>query len=341
METTQIPDIGTPASRIGIGTWAMGGFQWGGTDDDESVRTIHAALDLGVNVIDTAYAYGFGHAEEVVGRALAERGKREAVVIATKGGLERHGDMLYRNSKRERMTEEVHASLKRLRTDVIDLYYVHWPDLVTPYEETARALADLQQGGKIRAVGVSNYSLDAMERFGGVTRIACDQPPLNLFEREAQQDVLPYCRGRQIATMTYGALCRGWLSGAIDEKTKFSGDDLHKLDPKFQPPRFEQYLSAVRALDAFARERYRKGVLALAVRWALDQPGVSIALWGPRRPSELAPLPEILGWRLDDDAIATIDVILERCVRDPVGPQFFAPPERPYEEEMRHAAPPM
>src|SRR5215475_13322601 len=147
MEHTSIADVKTPASRIGLGTWAMGGVQWGGTDDDESVRTIHAALDVGVTLIDTAPAYGFGHSEEVVGRAIAERGERDRVVIATKVGLERHGDALFRNSTR------------RLRTDYIDLYQVHWPDLVTPYEETAEALVELQHAGKIRAIGVSNFSI--------------------------------------------------------------------------------------------------------------------------------------------------------------------------------------
>jgi aryl-alcohol dehydrogenase-like predicted oxidoreductase len=339
METTRIPDIVSPVSRVGMGTWAMGGFQWGGTDDDESIRTIHAGLDMGINVIDTAFAYGFGHAENVIGRAVAERGKRESVIIATKGGLKRYGDALYRDSTRRQLFEEVHASLKRLRTDYIDLYYVHWPDLVTPYEETARALDDLQRDGKIVAIGVSNYSLEAMERFREVAGLASDQPPLNLFEREAQEAVLPYCCTHRIATLTYGSLCRGLLSGAIDEKTRFPGDDLRKGDPKFQQPRFGQYLEAVRRLDAYGRDRYGKGVLALAVRWVLDQPGVSVALWGPRHPRELAPLSDVLGWHLDAEALAHIDEILAHCVRDPIGPEFFAPPEEPYEEaQPRRAA---
>src|SRR4029077_7261864 len=133
MEYTSIPDVTVQASRVGLGTWAMGGVQWGGTDDDESVRTIHAALDLGITLIDTAPAYGFGHSEEVVGRAIAERGGRDRVVIATKVGLERRGDALYRNSSRKQLHEEIEVSLKRLRTDYIDLYFVHWPDFGTPY----------------------------------------------------------------------------------------------------------------------------------------------------------------------------------------------------------------
>jgi aryl-alcohol dehydrogenase-like predicted oxidoreductase len=328
MERTKIRDVPIETSRIGLGTWAMGGFQWGGTDDDESVRTIHAALDSGITLIDTAPAYGFGHSEEVVGRAIAERGHRDRVVLATKVGLERRGDALYRNSTRKQINEEIEISLKRLRTDYIDLYQVHWPDLDTPYEETAQALLDLKRAGKIRSIGVSNYSIEAMERFAKVTPIASAQPPLNLFERQAEQDILPWSRKNGVATLTYGSLCRGLLGGAIDRNTKFEGDDLRKTDPKFQPPRFAQYLKAVELLDRFAHEHFGKGVLALAVRWVLDQPGVSVALWGVRHPEELAPIGDVMGWHLDEEARAYIDETIAQSVRDPVGPEFMAPPER-------------
>jgi aryl-alcohol dehydrogenase-like predicted oxidoreductase len=306
----------------------MGGYQWGGTDDDESVRTIHAALDLGINLIDTAPAYGFGHSEEVVGRAIAERGRRDEVVVATKGGLERVGDLLYRNSTRVQLFEELELSLRRLRTDYIDLYQIHWPDPATPIEEAAEAMRDLQRAGKVRAVGVSNYSIAEMERFARVTRLASAQPPLNLFEREAQLDVLPWCLSHGVATLTYGALCRGLLSGAIDKNTRFEGDDLRNVDPKFQAPRFAQYLEAVTLLDRYAHARYDKGVLALAVRWVLDQPGVAVALWGARHPGELAPLQDIVGWRLDDEALQYVDEVIAHSVTAPVGPEFMAPPER-------------
>lgn len=318
---------GIRSSRIGLGTWAMGGFQWGGANDNQSVRTIHAALDRGITLIDTAPAYGFGHSEAVIGRALAERGRRGEVVLATKLGLEQRGESLFRNSTRKQINGEVELSLRRLRTDYIDLYQVHWPDLVTPYEETAQALLDLQQTGKIRAIGVSNYSIEAMERFRRVAPLASAQPPLNLFEREAQRDILPWCRENRVATLTYGALCRGLLSGAINQNTKFKGDDLRKTDPKFQPPRFEHYLTAVNLLERYARERYGKSVLVLAVRWVLDQSGVSVALWGASHPSELDPLNDILGWHLDDQAGAHIDQVLAQSIKKPVGPEFMAPPE--------------
>lgn len=324
-EYAQIGDI--RSSRIGLGTWAMGGFQWGGCDDDESVRTIHAALDLGITLIDTAPAYGFGHSEAVIGRAIAERGRRDEVVLATKVGLEQRGRSLFRNSTRKQIFAEVELSLQRLRTDYIDLYQVHWPDLDTPYEETAQAMLDLKQSGKIRAIGVSNYFIAAVERFRRVAPLNSDQPPLNLFEREAQRDVLPWCHEQGVAALTYGALCRGLLSGAINEKTKFQGDDLRKTDPKFQPPRFQQYLQAVDLLDQYAHVRFGRNVLVLAVRWVLDQPGVSVALWGASHPFELEPVNDIRGWHLDDDALAHIDTVLAQSIKDPVGPEFMAPPE--------------
>jgi aryl-alcohol dehydrogenase-like predicted oxidoreductase len=331
IQTTSIPEIAIPVSRVGLGTWAMGGYQWGGSDDDESVRTIHVVLERGINLIDTAPAYGFGHSEEVIGRAISERGQRDRIVVVTKAGLERRGDALFRNGTRKQIIEDVELSLGRLRTDYIDLIHVHWPDPQTPYEETAEALRDLKQAGKIRAAGVSNYSIEAMERFHSVTPIAAAQPPLNLFEREAKADIIPWCREHGVATLTYGALCRGLLSGAIGKGTQFFGDDLRKLDPKFQPPRFEQYLNAVALLERYAHERYRAGVLALAMRWVLDTPGVSVALWGPRHPSELIPVDELMRFHLDDEARAYMDGILAETVHDPIGPEFMAPPERPTE----------
>jgi aryl-alcohol dehydrogenase-like predicted oxidoreductase len=327
MEYTSIPGIETLTSRIGLGTWAMGGVQWGGTNDDVSVRTIHAALDHDITIIDTAPAYGFGHSEEVVGRAIAEKGGRDKVVLATKVGLEQIGDALYRNATRAQIETEIEQSLKRLRTDYIDLYQVHWPDLATPYEETAAALDDLQVAGKIRAIGVSNYSIEAMQRFAKVAKLASAQPPLNLFEREAQSDILPWCLAKSVATLTYGALCRGLLTGEIGSDTVFPGDDLRNLDPKFQRPRFAQYTRAVELFQRYARERFDKNMLAFAIRWVLDQPGVSVALWGARHPDELDPVSDVVGWKLDEEALSYVDAALDETIRDSVGPEFMAPPE--------------
>jgi aryl-alcohol dehydrogenase-like predicted oxidoreductase len=249
-------------------------------------------------------------------------------VVATKVGLEQEGNALYRNSTKGQIFDEIEHSLKNLRTDYIDLYQVHWPDLDTPYEETAQALLDLKKAGKIRAIGVSNYSIEAMERFRRVAPLAAAQPPLNLFEREAMQKIIPWCRTNNVATLTYGALCRGLLTGTIGKDTKFEGDDLRKTDPKFLPPRFAQYTKAVDMLREFARKNYGKEMIPLALRWVLDQPGVSIALWGARHPGELQPLRDVMGWKLDNTALASMDKIVTESVWDPVGPEFMAPPEK-------------
>src|SRR5580704_8282094 len=329
MEFVNIAGTDLKASRVGLGTWAMGGWMWGGTDEEESVRTIQAALDKGINLIDTAPVYGSGRSEEIVGRAIADSGKRDQVILATKVGLEWRDGAVFRNSSRERILREIEDSLRRLRTDYIDIYQVHWPDPLVPIEETAETMSQLYRQGKIRAIGVSNYSPQQIEPFREAAPLHTVQPPYNLFEREIEKDVLPFALQNGINTLTYGSLCRGLLSGRMKPDTKFTGDDLRKVDPKFQPPRFAQYLQAVEKLDRFARENYGKPVLDLAIRWTLDQPGVSVALWGARNPEQLAPVDGAVWWKLSPEALRTIDQIVSETVLDPVGPEFMAPPERP------------
>jgi len=314
---------------VGLGTWAIGGWMWGGTDEAQSIDTIHRAIDKGIGLIDTAPVYGFGRSEEIVGKALAN-GRRDQVALATKVALnwnEDH-DKIWRDSTASRIEREVEDSLKRLQTDRIDIYQVHWPDPKTPMEETARALENLYQAGKIRAIGVSNFTPAQMDELQKSVPLHSLQPPYNLFERDIEQEILPYCLENGIATITYGGLCRGLLTGKMREDTQFTGDDLRKNDPKFQGERYRQYLNAVAELDAFAQERYQKNVLALALRWLVDQPGVTTALWGARRPEQLDPVDDIEGWSLDKEAMAAIDGILDRCIDDPVGPEFMAPPTR-------------
>jgi aryl-alcohol dehydrogenase-like predicted oxidoreductase len=315
-------------SRIALGTWAIGGWMWGGTNDDESIETIHAALDRGINLIDTAPVYGFGHSEEIVGRALAQDGRRKRAVIATKVGLAWKDDKPYRDARKSRIVQEVEDSLRRLQTDVIDIYQVHWPDPNIAIEETAEAMAALYRAGKIRAIGVSNFSPAQMDVFRTVAPLHTVQPPYNLFERGIENSVLPYCRDKGITTLVYGSLCRGLLSGRMNADTRFTGDDLRRDDPKFQLPRFLQYVTAAERLDRFAQENYDKRVIHLAVRWLLDRPGVGVALWGARRPDQLAPVADVMGWRLDAGAMTEIDRILTTSITEPVGPEFMAPPVR-------------
>ncbi len=328
MEFTDIHNTNVRASRIGLGTWAIGGWEWGGTDDDAAIATIRRALDYGVTLIDTAPVYGQGHAEEIVGRAL--KGRRENAIIATKVVLvwDEHGNVR-RNASAARIKQEIEDSLRRLQADYVDVYQVHWPDLATPMEETATAMEALYEAGKIRAIGVGNFSPAQMDEFMKYAKLHTVQPPYNLFERAAESEVLPYAASQGLTALTYGALCRGLLSGRMRLDTQFKGDDLRLTDPKFQAPRFAQYLRAVERLDEFARQRYGKRVLHLALRWLLDRPGVGVALWGARRPDQVDPISEVFdpGFKLDAAAFAEIDRIVAEEVKDPVGPEFMAPSE--------------
>ncbi|WP_454731656.1 MULTISPECIES: aldo/keto reductase [Cupriavidus] len=325
MEQIEIGSSGIRASRIGLGTWAIGGWMWGGIDEREAIATIQRAVELGVTLIDTAPVYGFGRSEEIVGKALKEAGLRGKVQIATKAGLDWKDGKVFRDSRAARLRTEVEDSLRRLQTDVLDVYQIHWPDLETPLEETARVLEDLRREGKIRAIGVSNFSPAQMDAFRAVATLDAVQPPYNLFERDIEADVLPYAARTGLTVLSYGAICRGLLSGRIDASTTYEGDDLRKIDPKFSGERFQEYLAAVQALEALARERFGKSVLALAVRWVLDK-GPTIALWGARRPQQLDPVGEILGWHIDAQSMADIDAILARCIREPIAPTYMAPP---------------
>jgi len=233
----------------------------------------------------------------------------------------------YRDASARRINQEIEDSLRRLQTDHIDLYQVHWPDPLTPIEETASALAALKKQGKVLAIGVSNFSPAQMDAFRNLAPLGSVQPPYNLFERGIDRDVLPYAEANGLITLCYGALCRGLLSGRITAETTFSGDDLRKIDPKFKEPRRSQYLAAVAELDAYAREHHGRSVLALAVRWVLDR-GRTIALWGARREDQLNGMQEVFGWKLTADDMKEIEAIVARNVHDPVGPEFMAPPSK-------------
>src|SRR6202158_3223481 len=270
MERTEIPGTSLRVSPVAIGTWAIGGWMWGGTDEAESMATIQAAFEHGINVVDTAPVYGFGRSEEIVGKAIAEGWRRSDVLIATKAGLQWDGGRVARNASRARILREVEDSLRRLRTDYIDIYQVHWPDPLVTIEESAEAIHTLLEQGKIRAIGVSNFSIKQMERCRRVAPLHVLQPHYNLFERGIEADILPYCRKNRIATFGYGALCRGLLSGRMRPNTEFDGDDLRRTDPKFQQPRFAQYLAAVGRLDQLAQQRFGERVVHLAIRWMLD-----------------------------------------------------------------------
>lgn len=298
---------------------------WGGNDEKDSVQAVLKALDEGISTIDTAPVYGFGKSEELVGKAIQEFGNRDKVILATKCGLEwTEKGKVFRNSSRERVKKEAEDSLKRLKTDYHDILQIHWPDHNTDFRETAAAMKELLKEGKIRSIGVSNFSPEQMDTFREEAPIHFSQPPYNLFEREIEEDLFPYCKEKEISLLTYGALCRGLLTGKMSEDSTFEGDDLRKKDPKFQGERFKQYLKAVNALDDYARQNHGKNVLALAARWILDV-GVESAIWGARRPDQVKGQ-EIMGWQLSEKDLENIDQIIRDNVKDPVGPEFMAPP---------------
>ncbi|MBS3823626.1 MAG: aldo/keto reductase [Wenzhouxiangellaceae bacterium] len=325
MQKIRIPGTQIEVSRVALGTWAIGGWMWGGTEEERSIATVHAALDKGVDLVDTAPVYGFGTSEKIVGKALEQYGGRDKIHISTKVALEWDDGDIFRNASRDRIMREVEDSLKRLRTSYLDIYHVHWPDPTRSMGETARAMRKLLDDGTIRAVGVSNFTPDQMNRFREDCPIHVCQPPYNIFERSIESDIKPYCEHNDIALMTYGALCRGMLTGKMTADRKFEGDDLRNNDPKFQQPRFGQYLEAVDKLQALARERFGRSLIDFSVRWILEK-NVPIAIWGGRKPGQMDPLDDVFGWSMDGAALSAVDSILAEAVKDPVGPEFMAPP---------------
>ena len=327
MEFTQVSNLDLEISRVTLGTWAIGGWMWAGTDEQKSIDTVLEAINKGVTTIDTAPVYGQGKSEELVGKAVKEYGNREDIQLATKLGLQWDDNgNIERNSSRDRILKEVDDSLRRLQTDYIDIYQVHWPDLDTDFAETAETMKELLDSGKIRAIGVSNYSPEQMDAFREVAPIHVCQPPYNLFERGIENDIIPYCKKNNISLLTYGALCRGLLSGKMDKDWTFKKGDLRRnADPKFQGETFENHLEAVEKLKEYASNNFDKKVIHLAVRWILDK-GVESAIWGARNPGQVT-FDEVFGWELSDQQVKEVEQIVEEVVENPVSPAFMAPPE--------------
>lgn len=263
-------------SVLGLGTWPMGGEWWGGTDDAESIRTVHRALDLGITLFDTAEAYASGHAEEVLGKALA--GRRRDAVIADK--------VVPNHFEPDQIQAAFDNSCRRLQTDYIDIYFLHWPNVDIPIEVPMRKLEDLRAQGRIRAIGVSNYTsteLDAARRYGAVDVL---QPPYNMLWRFAEGDQLPYCQDHEIGVMAYSALAQGLLTGSLSRDTVFAEGDKRPTTVLFQSGVYERAIQAVDALRPIA-ERNGLTVPQLAIHWLLNRPGLSTALVGARTVAEI------------------------------------------------------
>ena len=317
MRYTRLGETDLEVSRICFGTWQAGG-DWGAVEADEARAAVRTALELGVNFFDTAQAYGFGASERLLGEALAAElaGRRDEVVIATKGGLRMEGDAIVRDSSRDFLRQGIEASLRALGTDHVDLYQVHWPDADTPFEETGAALEELVQEGKARFVGVSNFDADQMAALERTRKVDTLQPPYHLFRREIEDVVLDHCRRHGIGVLVYGPLAHGLLTGKFDADAEFADDDWRGSSGVFQGDDFRANLEIVKELGRFAAERDLT-VAQLAVAWTLANPAVHSAIVGARRPDHIegtAPAGEV---DLTPEDLAQVDEIIEGAV--PVG----------------------
>ena len=284
-------------SVIGLGTWGMAGSFWGKVDDDQSIATIRAGLEAGINLIDTAPVYGDGHSEEVVGRAL-EGLKREDIVLATKCGRF--------TCETEKIRQELETSLKRLKTDYIDLYQVHWPDDKVPFEETFGELENMRKQGKIRYIGVSNFSVEQTEEASKYCQIVSTQPQYSLLVRDIEKDILPYCVEKNIGILSYGSIGAGALTGKFKEKPVFKEDDERaSFYTFFQEQNLPKTKQMIDTLEEIAASHGKPTVHA-AINWVLKQKGISVALVGARTPEQVRMNAQAADWELTDEENAKI-----------------------------------
>ncbi len=307
MEQRRLGDTDLMLTTIGLGTWAIGGsweFGWGPQDDAESVRTIHRALELGINWLDTAAVYGLGHSEEVCGRAL--KGRRDEVIVATKCGL-RWDDAgnTFRDSRPASLRQEVEDSLRRLQTDVIDLYQIHWPDLKTPFEESWATLAEFVHEGKVRYLGVSNFSVEQIEICHAIHPVASLQPPYSLLRRDVEEELLPFCQQNGIGVVAYSPMESGLLTGRFD-RSRLAPDDWRRAESRFREPELSRNLAFVERLRPIA-EAHGHTVAHLAVAWVLRHPAVTSAIVGARTVAQVDEMMRGADWRLSDVELQAVD----------------------------------
>jgi methylglyoxal reductase len=319
----QIGASGVMASAAGLGTWAIGGWMWGGTDEAESIAAIHAAIDAGITLIDTAPAYGMGRSEEIVGKAIA--GRRNEVVLATKCGLVWHTDKgrhffdqagtpVHRYLGPDSIAHEVDQSLKRLRTDTIDLYITHWQDPTTPIAETMGALEDLRKAGKIRAIGASNVSATDLEAYLAAGGLDAIQEQYSMVHRDIEAELVPLCLAHGVSILSYSSLALGLLTGKIGPDRQFSGDDLRKADPRFSVENRRRAAAFAEELAPMAKT-HGAGLAELVIAWTLSQPGITFALCGARNPSQSRENAGAGALVLGDREIATITAAAARHLK--------------------------
>ncbi len=295
----ELGQSGIQVTALAMGTWAIGGAWWGGTDEADSIAAIRRGLDEGINLIDTAPMYGCGLSEELVGKAIRGR-DRSQIVVATKCGLnwwagegefffEKDGLTVYRNLRPEQIRYEVEQSLKRLGTDYIDLYQTHWQDATTPIADTMGELLRLKEEGKIRAIGVSNCTPAQMDEYLAVGRIDSNQPLYSMLQRGIEADLLPYCRDHKIAVLAYSPLGQGLLTGKLDPGREFPEGDLRRGNRNFSPENIRRVNGILERLSPW-REKYGLNQTQLTLAWTISQPGLTVALCGVRNAAQVADL---------------------------------------------------
>ncbi|ESZ40509.1 MULTISPECIES: aldo/keto reductase [unclassified Mesorhizobium] len=294
MLTRTIGASGISASAIGLGTWAIGGWMWGGTDEAQSIDTIRASIDEGISLIDTAPAYGKGLSEEIVGKAI--KGRRDKVVLATKLGLIWHtkkgnhffdydGAPVHRYLGADSVVYEVEQSLRRLGTDHIDHYITHWQDPTTPVAETMEALDRLKTQGKIRSIGASNVSVADVKAYLAAGQLDAVQQEYSMVARDMEQDLLPFCAGNNVSVLSYSSLALGLLSGKIGPDRVFTGDDQRKDNPRFSQPNRRKVAALMEAIKPSA-EAHGASEAQVVIAWTLQQPGITFSLCGARSPQQ-------------------------------------------------------
>jgi len=310
LNTVQLGKTGLEITRIGFGAWAIGGggweFGWGPQEDEESVAAIHRALQLGLNWIDTAAAYGFGRSEEVVGRAL--RGVAERPYVFTKCSLlEGPGRRVVHNLKRDSVMREAEDSLKRLGVDAIDLYQIHWTNPDPDIEEGFSALAELKEQGTVRHIGVSNFDIEQLRRVQQIAPVETLQPQYSLIERDGEEELLPFAESEDIGVIVYSPMSSGLLTGAMTRERieTMPDDDWRREDLRFQEPQLSENLALVNRLRGVA-DRYDTTPGAVAVAWTLANPAVDGAIVGFRRPDQVEPLLAAASLELTLEDIAEI-----------------------------------
>ena len=319
MDKRELGRSGIELTTVGLGCWAIGGWMWGGSDDTDAVAAIRRAVELGVNFIDTAPVYGKGHSEELVGNAL--EGIRDKVVLATKCGLvwdrpgrdyfvDEDGAAIRRNLEPASIARECEESLRRLRTDVIDVYQCHWPDAATPIADTMAALLKLREEGKVRAIGVSNFTVAQMTDCLRHGRIESDQPQYYMLDRSIEPEILPFCRERKIGVIAYSPLGRGILTGKVTEGREFRKNDHRARMPWYRPKNRSRVLGLLEAVRPIA-ENHGATLGQLAANWVVSQPGVTTAIIGARNPAQVDENVKAAGFRLTDTEQGEIRRLLD------------------------------